>query len=186
MAELITGYSVELEEAKESVDENYAQYLTFQVAKESFAVGILYVNEIIEVGGVTDVPMMPDYIRGMINLRGSAVPVIDISARMGKGKSVLDKHSCIVLVEISRVDGVGQLVGMLVDAVKEIVAIEQSNIRPAPKMGNGINTDFIKAMGRVDELFFILLDIDHILSTEQVSKIEELTDHHQAQSVFTH
>ncbi len=177
MAELITGYGVDRDEkALEHVEETFTQYLTFQIAGKTFAVGILDVNEIIEVSEMTDVPMMPKFIRGVINLRGSVVPVIDLAARMSRGQSEISKRSCIVLVEIERNDGERQAIGMLVDAVHEIVEIEQANIRPAPNMGEGVNTSFIQAMGKVDELFIILLDIDHVLSTEQIGQLEQLTD----------
>ncbi len=177
MAELITGYGVDHDEAAlEHTEEAFTQYLTFYIAGKTFAVGILDVNEIIEVSEMTDVPMMPEFIRGVINLRGSVVPVIDLAARMSRGQSEISKRSCIVLVEINRPDGSQQAIGMLVDAVNEIVEIEQANIQPAPNMGDGINTDFIQAMGRVDDLFIILLDIDHVLSTEQIGQIQQLAD----------
>ncbi len=177
MAELITGYGVDREDtALDHVEETFTQYLTFLIAGKTFAVGILDVNEIIEVSEMTDVPMMPEFIRGVINLRGSVVPVIDLAARMSRGQSQINKRSCIVLVEINRPDGSRQAIGMLVDAVHEIVEIEQANIRPAPNMGEGVNTSFIQAMGKVDELFIILLDIDHVLSTEQIGQLEQLTD----------
>lgn len=183
MAELITGYGVDRDEkALEHVEETYTQYLTFLIAGKTFAVGILEVNEIIEVSEMTDVPMMPKFIRGVINLRGSVVPVIDLAARMSRGQSEISKRSCIVLVEIERTDGEHQAIGMLVDAVNEIVEIEQANIRPAPNMGEGVNTSFIQAMGKVDELFIILLDIDHVLSTEQIGQIEQLADSQAVQA----
>ncbi len=184
MAELITGYGIDREEVLEHIEETFTQYLTFWIAGKTFAVGILDVNEIIEVSEMTDVPMMPEFIRGVINLRGSVVPVIDLAARMSRGQSEISKRSCIVLVEINKPDGTHQAIGMLVDAVNEIVEIEQANIKPAPNMGEGINTDFIQAMGKVNELFIILLDIDHILSTEQMGQIAQLADTHEAMASF--
>jgi purine-binding chemotaxis protein CheW len=181
MAELITGYGVDREDlALEHIEETFTQYLTFWVAKKTYAVGILDVNEIIEVSEMTDVPMMPDFIRGVINLRGSAVPVIDLAARLSRGQSDITKRSCIVLVEINRPDGMRQPIGMLVDAVNEIVEIEQAHIKPAPNMGKGVKTDFIHAMGKVDDIFIILLDIDHVLSHEQIDQIEQLTEFQDA------
>lgn len=174
MAELITGYGIDLEEIKDSADELFTQYLTFNIAGKKFAVSILDVNEIIEISDMTEVPMMPDFIRGVINLRGEVVTVIDLAARMAKGYSEIGKRSCIVLVEITQPAGGKQVIGMLVDAVNEIVEIEQSNIQPAPSMGEGVNTDFIQALGRVDDLFFILLDINHVLSREQVQLLEQM------------
>lgn len=176
MGELITGYGADLEEREEHVEGDVTQYLTFLIAGKTYAVGILDVNEIIEVSEMTDVPMMPEFIRGVINLRGSVVPVIDLAARMARGQSEISKRSCIVLVDIHKPDGSRQAIGMLVDSVNEIVEIEQSNIQPAPSMGKGVKTDFIQAMGKVDELFIILLDIDHVLSREQIGQIEQVAD----------
>jgi purine-binding chemotaxis protein CheW len=174
MAELITGYGVEHEHRLEHIEEAVQQYLTFYVAEKTYAVGILEVNEIIEVSEMTDVPMMPDFIRGVINLRGQVVPVIDLASRLKRGKIKISKRSCIVLVQITRDDGEQQSIGMLVDSVNEIVEIPRDHIKPAPRMGEGIDTRFIEAMGRVDERFIILLAIQHILSSEQIGQIEQL------------
>jgi len=176
MAELITGYGVEHEQQLEHIEEAVQQYLTFLVADKTYAVGILEVNEIIEVSEMTDVPMMPDFIRGVINLRGQVVPVIDLASRMRRGTTAISKRSCIVLVRIRRTDGEKQPVGMLVDSVNEIVEINQDHMQPAPNMGNGIDTRFIEAMGRVDDHFIILLAIDHILSHEQLGQIAQIAD----------
>ncbi|EJL6393627.1 purine-binding chemotaxis protein CheW [Vibrio navarrensis] len=163
MVELITGFGVEQDEKQNPNDEQIEQYLTFKVANELFAVGILEVSEIIEFGSMTPVPMMPNFIRGVINLRGQAVPVVDLSARLGKGQQALNRRSCIILVQ-----GTGKQpalpIGMLVDSVDEIVEIEQACIHPPPAFGESVDTQFIKAMARTNELFFILLDIKHLLS----------------------
>ncbi|ELN6931319.1 purine-binding chemotaxis protein CheW [Vibrio navarrensis] len=163
MVELITGFGVEQDEKQNPNDEQIEQYLTFKVANELFAVGILEVSEIIEFGSMTPVPMMPNFIRGVINLRGQAVPVVDLSARLGKGQQALNRRSCIILVQ-----GTGKQpalpIGMLVDSVDEIVEIEQACTHPPPAFGESVDTQFIKAMARTNELFFILLDIKHLLS----------------------
>lgn len=176
MAELITGYGVEREQRLEHIEEAVKQFLTFYVAEKIYAVGILEVNEIIEVSEMTDVPMMPDFIRGVINLRGQVVPVIDLASRLKRGKIKISKRSCIVLVQIQRDEGNPQAIGMLVDSVNEIVEIPRDHIKPAPNMGQGVDTRFIEAMGRVDERFIILLAIDHILTSEQMNQIEQLGD----------
>lgn len=150
------------------------QYLTFLAGQERFAIGILDVKEIIEVGSMTNVPMTPEFIRGVINLRGSVVPVVDLSVRLGKQRSELDKRSCIILVEIEA-DTERQTLGMLVDEVNEILEIDADAIQPPPNFGTDIRTDFIHAMGRVDETFIILLDINRVLSLEELSQIEQLT-----------
>ncbi len=150
------------------------QYLTFLVGQESFAISILDVKEIIEISSVTRVPMTPDYIHGVINLRGNVVPVVDLSARLGHGCTEISKRSCIVLVEIELPDSV-QLIGMLVDEVKEILEIAAENIQPAPDFGTDIRTEFIQAMGRVDDDFIILLAINRVLSIEELSQLEQVS-----------
>ncbi len=159
-----------------SIDEEATQYLTFFVAEERYAIAILDVKEIIEVSQMTRVPMTPDYIRGVINLRGNVVPVVDLCARLGKGRSELTKRSCIVLVEVEA-GGERQPLGMLVDEVNEILEIPASHLQPAPDFGTDIRTDFIQAMGRVDDLFMILLDINHVLSVEELSQLEKLNQY---------
>jgi purine-binding chemotaxis protein CheW len=156
-----------------AADEEATQYLTFFVAGERYAIAILDVKEIIEVSQMTRVPMTPDYIRGVINLRGNVVPVVDLCARLGKGRCELTKRSCIVLVEVDTRNERQQL-GMLVDEVNEILEIPSSHLQPAPDFGTDIRTDFIQSMGRVDDVFMILLDINHVLSVEELSQLEKL------------
>ena len=159
-----------------ATDEEATQYLTFFVAEERYAIAILDVKEIIEVSQMTRVPMTPDYIRGVINLRGSVVPVVDLRARLGKGRSELTKRSCIVLVEVDTSNG-RQPLGMLVDEVNEILEIPASHMQPPPDFGTDIRTDFIQSMGRVDDLFMILLDINHVLSLKELSQLDKLGGH---------
>lgn len=160
--------------AAEPVPEHeVAQYLTFLAGGERFAVGILDAQEIIEVGCMTSVPMTPEYIRGVINLRGAVVPVIDLSARLGRGPSEVGKRSCIVLAEVDA-DGERQTLGMLVDEVNEILEIGRTDIRPPPSFGSEIRTDFIQAMGQVGDEFIILLEIDRVLSVAELAQLEHL------------
>lgn len=179
MGELITGYGVEQREVAKEADEESTQYLTFRIAERVFAVGILEVNEIIEVSEVTTLPMMPGFVRGVINLRGEAVPVIDLSARMAEADSSISKRSCIVLVDVHDDDDdddedVGHAVGMLVDGVQEIVEIPASLVQPAPDVGDDFRSDFVVGMGRVDEHFVVLLDVNQMLSTDQVRQLKSL------------
>ncbi len=149
------------------------QYLTFSVIGEHMAIGILDVMEIIEVSSMTRVPMTGDCLRGVINLRGNVVPVVDLSARLGDRVSVLSKHSCIILVEIDT-DGELQSMGMLVDEVREILEIPEDDIQAPPDFGSDIRTDFIEQMGRVGEEFLILLDIGLVLSVTELSGAKAL------------
>ena len=158
-----------------AAQEQAGQYLTFLVGDESFAVSILDVKEIIEIANITHVPLTPNYIHGVINLRGSVVPVIDLSARLKHHCAEVSKRSCIVLVEVEVSEG-AQLIGMLVDEVREILEIPPENIQPAPDFGTDIRTDFIQSMARVDEKFIILLAINKVLSLEELSQLGQLTE----------
>lgn len=139
------------------------QYLTFMLGGDTFAIGILNVKEIIGYGGLTEVPMMPDFIRGVINLRGAVVPVMDLLARFGKPSSPLSKRTCIVIVEVDE-NGARQDMGVVVDAVYAVLEIPVSDIQPAPAFGANIHTDFIEGMGKVDGKFVILLDVNRVLT----------------------
>jgi purine-binding chemotaxis protein CheW len=144
------------------------QYLTFMLSGEMYAIGILGIKEIIEFGGVTTVPLMPDCIRGVINLRGAVVPVMDLAARFGKPSSGISKRTCIVIVEIDHDDG-QQVIGVMVDAVNAVLEIAAADIEPAPSFGARMRSDFIAGMGKVNGKFVILLDIDKVLSTLEIS-----------------
>lgn len=150
-----------------------AQYLTFTVGKELFGLGILAVKEIIEYQGVTVVPMMPAAVRGVINLRGAVVPVVDLSARLGRAAADVSRRSCIVIVELE-VDDEPLIVGALVDAVNQVIEISPSEIEPAPSFGTKIRRDFIRGLGKVKGKFVVLLDARHVLSIELSEAIAEL------------
>ena len=146
-----------------------SQFLTFMLGEEQFAVGILHIKEIIEYGSLATVPMMPDCVRGVINLRGAVVPVMDLSARFGRSPSAITKRSCIVIVEVEGAGGAGkQVLGMLVDAVNAVVEIAAGDIEPAPAFGTRIRPDFIAGIGKFNGKFVILLDIERVLSSEEI------------------
>jgi len=146
------------------------QYLTFMVDKEMLAIGILAIKEIIEYHNVTLVPMMPNWIRGVINLRGAVVPVVDLAARFGRSPSSVTKRSCIVIAEVEG-GAERQTVGVVVDAVNQVLAIPAQDIEPPPAFGAKIRTEFIYGMGKVDGRFVIILDVNHVLSTEELGAL---------------
>jgi purine-binding chemotaxis protein CheW len=148
------------------------QYLTFMQGGEVYAAGILHVKEIIGYGQVTPVPMMPDYIRGVINLRGRVVPVVDLAARFGRESVPVGKRTCIVILEVEG-DGEVQDMGMVVDAVNEVVEIGQAQMEPPPAFGAMIRTDFIQAMGRVEGGFVVILSVGQVLSVQDMNLGEE-------------
>lgn len=143
------------------------QYLTFMLGGEVYAIGILRVKEIIGYGQVTPVPMMPSFIRGVINLRGRVVPVVDLAARFGRDPLPVGKRTCIVILEVES-DGEVQDMGAVVDAVNEVVEIAQDQIEPPPAFGAKIRTDFIEGMGRVNDSFVVVLSVERVLSIEEM------------------
>ena len=146
------------------------QYLTFMLGGEEYAIGILSIKEIIEYGGLTTVPMMPGTIRGVINLRGAVVPVMDLATRFGKVPSEVNKRTCIVIVELEA-SGERQVLGVVVDSVNAVQEIAPADIEPAPSFGMRIASDFIAGMGKVNGKFVILLDIQQVLSMQDVDPL---------------
>lgn len=153
------------------------QYLTFMLAKETFAIGILSIKEIIEYDSLTTVPMMPDCVRGVINLRGAVVPVMDLLARFGRPSSPVTKRTCIVIVEVRAhgdAGGDSQVVGVMVDAVNEVIDIAHGDVEPAPAFGARIRTDFIHGMGKVKGKFVILLNVGQVLSLSEIGQLAQI------------
>ncbi|HEX5394119.1 MAG TPA: chemotaxis protein CheW [Rhodocyclaceae bacterium] len=146
------------------------QYLTFSLAGEMFAVGTLSVKEIIEYGQVTTVPMVPSFIRGVINLRGAVVPVIDLGVRFRNEPTEITRRSCIVILEVPSDDGT-QTLSIVVDAVNEVLEISPADIEPPPAFGAKIRTDFIDGMGKVAGKFVILINVGKVLSVEEISSL---------------
>jgi purine-binding chemotaxis protein CheW len=151
--------------------EEEAQYLTFSLGGEMFALGILAIKEIIEYGNITTVPMMPNFVRGVINVRGAVVPVVDLSARFGRQISDVTKRSCIVIIEASSESGDTQYVGVMVDAVSAVLEIPASEIEPPPSFGAKIRVDFISGMAKVNSKFVIILNVDRVLSVEEMAQL---------------
>jgi purine-binding chemotaxis protein CheW len=144
------------------------QFLTFVLGGEIFALSILAIKEILEYAAPTTVPMMPSFIRGVVNLRGAAVPVIDLAARFGRPATLITKKTCIVMVE-SAEDR--QVLGIMVDAVNEVLEIPESEIEPAPAFGGSVRGDFIQGMGKVRGGFVVILDAGRVLSTEEMERL---------------
>lgn len=150
--------------------EQQHQYLTFMLNSEIFAIGILRIKEIIEYGNLTEVPRMPEFICGVLNLRGAVVPVIDLGSRFGKQASAISRRTCIVIIEVEH-EGAQQVVGVMVDAVNEVLDIPATEIEPAPSFGAKICADFIRGMGKVDGKFVIILNVDYVLSLDEMSSL---------------
>ncbi len=147
-----------------------ALYLAFRLGDEVYAIEILRIREIVEYNPPTGVPMMPPSVRGVINLRGAVVPVIDLAIRFGRLATGVGKRTCIVIVETEHA-GATQVLGLLVDGVNAVMEIGDDSIEPAPTFGVRVNTEFIVGMARINDRFVIILDISRVLSIEEMAAI---------------
>ena len=145
------------------------QYLTFLLGGEMFSISILCIKEIIWYANLTEVPMMPACIRGVINLRGAVVPVMDLSARFGKPANPVTKSTCIIIIEVpTQTEGESQSMGVVVDSVQAVLEIPATEIEPPPTFGAKIRSDFIEGIGKVNGKFVILLNVNRVLSNEEI------------------
>jgi len=147
------------------------QYLTFKLDDEVFGLAIGKVREVLDFTTVTRVPRTPEYMRGVINLRGSVVPVVDLHMKFGLAQTEKTVNTCIIIVEID-IEGEVTILGALADSVQEVVELEPDQIEAAPKIGTKLNTEFIKGMGKREEQFVILLDIDKVFSHDELSQVQ--------------
>jgi purine-binding chemotaxis protein CheW len=149
-----------------------ATYLTFTLQGERYAVDVSKVREVLELTKITKVPKTPDFMRGVINLRGSVVPVIDLKLKFGMGTTEQTIDTCIVVMEVSIEQGEITVLGSLADSVNEVIEMDPDQIEPAPEIGTSMNTEFIKGMGKQEEDFVIILDIDRVFSEEDMEVIK--------------
>ena len=149
------------------------QYLCFRLAGEECAIGILRVREIIEYDTVTRVPAMPPWVRGVMNLRGGVVPVIDLTVKFGLPESPVTKRSCIVIVEVA-LDGEPAVMGIVVDAVSQVLELSAADIEPPPAFGTAVRVDYLLGLGKFGDRFVLLLDIDRVLSAAELLKAASL------------
>ncbi|MDH5693655.1 MAG: chemotaxis protein CheW [Gammaproteobacteria bacterium] len=156
----------------EELEGNYLKYLSFTVDGEIYALSALDIKEIIEYTNVTRIPTVPRYIRGVTNLRGSVVPVIDLAARIGKPSGEITKRTCIIIVELEYGEDHIDL-GVVIDAINEVFNILEDDIEPAPSLGAGIRSDFIWGMGKLSGKFVTLLNKDKVLSVEELAALSE-------------
>jgi purine-binding chemotaxis protein CheW len=151
-----------------------SQYLGFHIAGEEYAIGILRVREILEYDTLTQVPTAPASIRGVINLRGSVVPVVDLAVKLGLGPSAVTKRTCIVVVEVA-LDGERTVMGLLADAVSQVLDLPASEIEAPPALGTRVKVECLLGMGRAGKKFVLLLDIDRLLSMDDLAAAAEVT-----------
>ena len=143
------------------------QFLTFSLRGETLAMEIRFIREILQYGGITEVPLTPPAIRGVMNLRGAVIPVIDLGVRFGRQPAAVDRRTCIVILEVQEQESTS-VIGIVVDYVREVLEITESDIEPPPAFGNTLRTDFIRGVGRIGGRFVILLDIERVLSAEEL------------------
>jgi purine-binding chemotaxis protein CheW len=146
------------------------QYLTFKLDNEIFATDVAKVIEVLDLTTITQIPRTPDFMAGVINLRGSVVPVVDLRLCFGMSKTENTRNTCIVVVEVM-LENESTVIGVLADSVEEVIDLEPDQIQPAPKIGTQIRTDFIKGMGKRDTQFIMILDIDRVFSAEELAAV---------------
>ena len=148
------------------------QYLTFRLDSETFALDITKVREVLDFTTVTKVPQTPDFMMGVINLRGSVVPVVDMRLKFRMSKTEATVNTCIIIVEIE-LDGEITVLGALADSVQEVLELDPDQIEPPPRIGTRLKTQFIRGMGHRDNQFIIILDIDKVFSAEELAVARE-------------
>jgi len=148
------------------------QYLTFCLNDETYGVDVLQVREVMDYTSVTKVPCSPGYMLGVINLRGSVVPVVDLKNKFAMPGKEINRDSCIVVLEIM-LDDQQLLIGALADGVREVLDLVEDQVEPAPRLGTGLNADFILGMGKVGEGFVILLDLQKVFTSEELANLVE-------------
>jgi purine-binding chemotaxis protein CheW len=149
-----------------------ATYLTFTLGEEQYAVDVTKAREVLEIASITKVPRTPGFMRGVINLRGSVVPVCDMKTKFGMGETARTVDSRVVVMEIMY-GGESAVLGVLADSVQEVIELEPGQIEPPPKIGMSIDTEFIRGMGKRNDGFLIILDIDRVFSREDMAVMEE-------------
>lgn len=160
---------------------NTAQYLTFKLGDEVFALDISQVREVLDFTTVTKVPRTPEFMRGVINLRGSVVPIVDMRLKFGMAKTEKTVNTCMIIVEIV-LDGERLIVGALADSVQEVIELDPGQIEPPPRIGTKLNTEFIRGMGKREENFIIILEVDKIFSTDELQIVHDMKGQEQGQA----
>jgi purine-binding chemotaxis protein CheW len=161
---------LDIENIGENRDDN--QYLTFMLAGEEYGVDILRVLEIKGWDNVTPIPNTPKYIKGVINLRGTIVPIVDLRERFSMDSAEYGPTTVVIVVKVNS-DNNSRTMGVVVDAVSEVYNIDEESLKPAPDFGQAISTDFVRGLGTVDEKMIIVLDIDHLLNSSILNEVVE-------------
>lgn len=151
------------------------QYVTFTLGPEVFAINVSRAREILDDVAITPVPQTPEFMLGVVNLRGNVVPVIDLRRKLGMAVAERTVDTCVIIMEIA-LEGESLVVGALVDSVREVIEIAAGQIEPPPRLGSSLRTEFIHGMGKVDERFVIILDIDRVFSADEIALVQQLEE----------
>ncbi|MBF9016786.1 MULTISPECIES: chemotaxis protein CheW [unclassified Oceanispirochaeta] len=151
-------------------DDKLNQYLTFTVAGEQYAINVANIREVLEFDSVTVIPKMPEYMKGIINLRGSVVPVLDLKAKFGIGKIEKATDTSVIVTEMT-LNNEAVVIGLLCDAVSEVIDLEDDQIEPTPYMGTQVQAEFIRGMGKKDDKFIIILDLTKVLTHQDLKNV---------------
>jgi purine-binding chemotaxis protein CheW len=161
------------ERAQAAGDARSGKYLTFQLGREEFAIHVLKVREIMGIQDITAVPQTPDYLKGVINLRGKVIPVVDLRLKFGLSQADYTQRTCIIVVQIQGAGG-GVLMGTIVDAVSEVMTLSANEIEDTPDFGDGVRTPYLLGMAKIKGKVKILLDIDQVLTSQELRGLESM------------
>lgn len=162
--------SQQVEEKQTDLSELAGKYLTFNLGNEGYGLEILKVQEIIGMQEITKIPRTPDYVKGVINLRGKVIPIIDLRSKFGMPEQELTRKTCIIVVQVQRGES-ALIMGIVVDEVSEVLNISGDQIEAAPSLGTNVDTHFILGMAKTESAVKILLDIDKVLSAEEIDAL---------------
>jgi purine-binding chemotaxis protein CheW len=169
----MTELTETMDQATKAIIDKEGKYLTFTLAEEEYGIGILRIKEIIGMMSITSIPQTPEFVKGVINLRGKVIPVLDLRLRFGMMSIDYNERTCIIVVEIGG-ESDTVMIGIVVDAVSEVLNIKTEDIEDAPTFGTKLNTDYILGMAKMEGLVKILLDIDRVLSAEEIVALEKV------------
>lgn len=168
----MTQETNEIDHEKASAEAEQGKYLTFSLAGEEYGIGILKIKEIIGMMPITTVPRTPEFVKGVINLRGKVIPVVDLRLRFGISPIAYDERTCIIVVEVDNAAGMVRI-GIVVDSVSEVLNVSSEQIEPPPAFGTTLNTDYVSGMAKVEKSVKILIDIDRVLSAEEIEMMKQ-------------
>jgi purine-binding chemotaxis protein CheW len=150
-------------------DQGQIEALAFKLGSEEYGIDILKVQEIRGYDAVTRIANAPEFIKGVVNLRGNIVPIVDMRIKFNLGTPTYDQFTVVIILNVA-----GRVIGMVVDGVSDVIALRPEQIKPAPEMGTALNTDYLIGLGTLDERMLILVDIDKLMSSEEIGLLEEM------------